>query len=607
MEKVDNSLVRFTWNITYNCNYRCSYCFFDGKWEEYKKRNVFLSIDEWMKHWGRAYEKYGPIYLIITGGEPFTYPNFIELIKNLSSLCYHINISSNSSGDLNKFVTEIDPKKVSLSLSFQKEFDKVEDFIARVLFIRAHGFQGCLNFVAHPHFLDSTEEYRRIIINNTGEELKVIPFFGEYKELNYPQSYTQEERKLVGIDDAWFRKVKRRNSLCAAGWRTALVFPDGKVARCGQIGEKMLVGDFFDPDFSLFESSLPCEAEYCPCDEGETPNKEEILPQGKEKNKPDNFTFKDDKEQVQALSKEVKRGEISLDEVSAGERRVNSSDSENKFQDLKKRDIHFAWDIHYRCNFRCPYCWFFTNWAQQAQHNIYLNPQEWMVHWQRVFDNYGQVRIEITGGEPFLYPQFIKLVKELSSIHIVKITTNMSGDIDGFVKEVSPERVYLDLNFHPVFCHDLDEFIRKTKLLHNAGFDAGVCYLAYPPQMGMLDFYHQRFKENGIRFALAAFWGIYNEKQYPAAYTDKEKELIKPFLGDLDRITFHLEGVSPKGKLCNAGYKYVSIHGNGEVVRCAQYAEQPLGNILDSEFRLFNEPKLCEAQLCPGNEYDNIC
>ncbi|MBU0694871.1 MAG: radical SAM protein, partial [Candidatus Omnitrophica bacterium] len=332
MEKVDNSLVRFTWNITYNCNYRCSYCFFDGKWEEYKKRNVFLSIDEWMKHWGRAYEKYGPIYLIITGGEPFTYPNFIELIKNLSSLCYHINISSNSSGDLNKFVTEIDPKKVSLSLSFQKEFDKVEDFIARVLFIRAHGFQGCLNFVAHPHFLDSTEEYRRIIINNTGEELKVIPFFGEYKELNYPQSYTQEERKLVGIDDAWFRKVKRRNSLCAAGWRTALVFPDGKVARCGQIGEKMLVGDFFDPDFSLFESSLPCNAEYCPCDEGEIPDEEEVLPQDNEKREPDTFTFKDDKHQAQTLSKEVKEDETS-----------------DKTQDLKKRDIHFAWDIHYRC------------------------------------------------------------------------------------------------------------------------------------------------------------------------------------------------------------------------------------------------------------------
>ena len=93
-----------------------------------------------------------------------------------------------------------------------------------------------------------------------------------------------------------------------------------------------------------------------------------------------------------------------------------------------------------------------------------------MVHWRRIYDKYGKVRIEITGGEPFIYPRFIEIVKLLSSIHRVKVTTNMSGDIETFVREIDPERVFLDLNFHPLFVSDLDKYIKKTLLLKNAGF-----------------------------------------------------------------------------------------------------------------------------------------
>jgi len=37
--------VRFTWNIHWSCNLRCAYCFFDGHWAEYGKRNVYKSVD----------------------------------------------------------------------------------------------------------------------------------------------------------------------------------------------------------------------------------------------------------------------------------------------------------------------------------------------------------------------------------------------------------------------------------------------------------------------------------------------------------------------------------------------------------------------------------
>jgi len=266
--------VRITWNIVYDCNYRCPYCFFEGKWDEYGKRTRYLSIDQCMAHWRRIYDRYGPPYIIITGGEPFLYPNFIELIRELSKITYHINISSNSSGDLKKFAEEIDPKRVSLSLSYQPEFDNLEDFLKRVIFLRKYNFDGCLNFVAWPPYLKNISHIKDRFASR-GEPLKVIPFFGEYRGHNYPENYTEEERKIIGIDETWFKKVKRMSSLCAAGQRTALVFPDGKVARCGRIGEEMLLGNFFDSNFRLLDSPLPCEAEFCPCGEDQVLPEEE--------------------------------------------------------------------------------------------------------------------------------------------------------------------------------------------------------------------------------------------------------------------------------------------------------------------------------------------
>lgn len=257
---------RFTWNIHYACNYRCPYCFFEGRWAEYQNRNVYLTVSEWMKYWGRVYEKYGRCYMLITGGEPFIYPDFITLIGELSRLHYPINISTNASGDLESFVKKINLERVSLSVSFQPYFEKLEAFLEKVRFLKEHEFSGCINFVAYPPFLKDINYYMEKF-NSIGERLKVIPFWGRYEDKEYPFGYTPVEKEIVGIDDSWFNQVRKKDSLCPAGHQSALVFPDGKVARCGQIGERMLIGDFFDPNFKLIDEQLPCAAEFCPCDE----------------------------------------------------------------------------------------------------------------------------------------------------------------------------------------------------------------------------------------------------------------------------------------------------------------------------------------------------
>lgn len=272
---------------------------------------------------------------------------------------------------------------------------------------------------------------------------------------------------------------------------------------------------------------------------------------------------------------------------------------------MGNKKIKFTWDIHYKCNFRCPYCWFYKEWARLAGRSLYLSPDEWMLHWRRIYDKYGEVKIDIVGGEPFIYPNFIELVKKLSSIHLIKVTTNLSGNIEGFVQEINPQRVELDLNFHILFI-DLETVVKKALILKKGGFKGGVCYLAYPPQMHKIRYLSERFKNEGIDFALAAFWGECNGKKYPAAYTQEEKEMMRPFLGDADRLTYHLNAQSPKGKLCNAGYTYADIQADGNVVRCAPLGNKSIGNITDENFRLLDKPYPCDSDSCPCNEYDNL-
>lgn len=257
---------RFTWNIHYACNYRCPYCFFEGKWVEYKKRNIYLSVEQWLGYWDRIYKLYGRCYTLITGGEPFIYPNFIDLIDELSQIHYPINISTNASGNIESFVKRINSGRVSLSVSFQPYFDNLDLFLEKVKFLKESGFNGCINLVAYPPFIKDLEYYTKKF-NSIGQDLKIIPFWGNYEDRGYPFAYTSYEKEIIGIDDTWFNKVRKKGSICPAGYNSALIFPDGKVARCGQIGEKMLIGSFFDPEFKLLDEQLPCDADFCPCDE----------------------------------------------------------------------------------------------------------------------------------------------------------------------------------------------------------------------------------------------------------------------------------------------------------------------------------------------------
>lgn len=268
--------------------------------------------------------------------------------------------------------------------------------------------------------------------------------------------------------------------------------------------------------------------------------------------------------------------------------------------------VSFSWNLLYKCNYRCPYCWFEGKWLEMEKTTRYLPVKELMNYWENVHKRYGSAVIDILGGEPFLYPNFIDLVKELSEAHFLNITTNLSCNINEFVEKIDSSKVGIGITFHPLFA-DFNSFVNKALLLKENGFVDKVTYLAYPPQIKMMKSYKDKFLKEGFSLSVMSFWGKYKGVSYPAGYTEEEKTLIEPDLGNRAGEKFQITPKEVKGMLCNAGHTYAVIKSDGATFRCggvnSSDTDLVMANFFDSNFRLLKGPLPCSSEHCPCNEW----
>jgi len=270
--------------------------------------------------------------------------------------------------------------------------------------------------------------------------------------------------------------------------------------------------------------------------------------------------------------------------------------------------ISFSWDIHWQCNYRCPYCWWHGRWENLSRQNYYPGIERLIAAWMRFYDLYGSVHINISGGEPMLYHGFFEFVAAIIKYHTLVINTNLSGDVKKMIENMnnSIDRIKFNATFHPLFA-DLNEFIAKAKLLQDSNFSICVTYLAWPPQIKDILVYRKKFEENGLQMVVLTFWGKYNNQNYPDSYTEEEREIINPNLGKRSGAEYQTKPIITQGKECNAGHTYATIHPDGKALRCGggswENEDSSLGNIFDYDFKLLDKPQPCTSKYCPCNEW----
>jgi MoaA/NifB/PqqE/SkfB family radical SAM enzyme len=281
--------IHLSWNIHIECNYDCSYCWFHDHWQEFKAGNRYLPAADWKRHWERFNARYGPAKVDIAGGEPFTYPGFLDILETVGKNNV-VLISTNLSWGVERFIARIDPSRVQISASFHPAYVDPRVFLDKIVRLRRAGFHASASLVAYPTYLHRLLEVVDLFARR-GVHLDVQPFRGLWKGRVYPDSYTPAVKSLMerlmsgrhvresypGYPEETLTnrfdtsplaieyQLGRKSTLgvrCNAGVLYGRLQSDGAVTRCAQGG---FVGDFFDEGFRMGETAEPCPFRFCDC------------------------------------------------------------------------------------------------------------------------------------------------------------------------------------------------------------------------------------------------------------------------------------------------------------------------------------------------------
>ena len=265
----------------------------------------------------------------------------------------------------------------------------------------------------------------------------------------------------------------------------------------------------------------------------------------------------------------------------------------------------FTWDIHYECNYNCSYC----NALKPSNPNFIkafpLSINRWEQIWDELYGRYGGCQIMLSGGEPFIYPSVIELISYMSKKHTFEFTTNLSWNENLLIENVNPDRVRVGASFHPEF-EDFEIFLRKLKRLKEKKFAVWVNYVAFPPILKQINIYKEALKKVGIPLSILPFNGTFQERSYPAEYTQEDEKFLRDFdyCADINKIIADWKLSSKNrethGNVCRMGQMYAKILPSGDAYRCCGSYEESnkLGNLVNGTFSLLEEALPCESKQC---------
>jgi len=203
-------------------------------------------------------------------------------------------------------------------------------------------------------------------------------------------------------------------------------------------------------------------------------------------------------------------------------------------------------------------------------------------------------RISFTSnGEPFLVPNLVEALLEISKKHYVNFCTNLvTGRIRDFLVRVSPEKVPpITASLHVKALEKrnlLNAYMANYKLAEDKGIVIINQIVAYPPFVGEVEKYKTFFEKHGMAIQFSPFSGIYRGCEYPDSYTEDEIERFD--------ISNTLRKFSMKGKVCNAGYNVATVSPAGNIQPCTAFDEY-LGNVY-YVIKFDNRLRKCPVDYC---------
>ncbi len=274
-------------------------------------------------------------------------------------------------------------------------------------------------------------------------------------------------------------------------------------------------------------------------------------------------------------------------------------------EEIKTNSEHnMHWWMNRRCNFNCVYC-FRKLGDGYGQTEEPASGKYSAEHIAERFDETGKVwHIYMTGGEPFLYPEFVKLAKELTRGHYISVSTNLStSNAYELAEVVNSERVHrINANLHILerekIKDGVKEYLRKFIYFQERGFNIHSLYITYPLLFDRIEEDIKRLRGEGVkRIKIKVFQGKYDGRRYPRDYSDEERAFIRGLGLDNYEQEILVCHVSFLGRKCQAGHLAFNMDMSGKVTRCSALKDE-YGNLFEGTFRPGNSSRRCMAKKC---------
>ena len=247
---------------------------------------------------------------------------------------------------------------------------------------------------------------------------------------------------------------------------------------------------------------------------------------------------------------------------------------------------YVAFFLSFACNLSCDYC---INLHDRGSRSMQarrrqMSPAQWVLP------------LTLQGGEPTLHPGFYRFVNEVKPDLKMDLMTNLMFDVDRFIREVpvwrfTREAPYaaIRVSYHPGQ-NDIDDLIRSTFKLQDAGFRIGLYGIEHPDQE-----MHRHIEEVQARCL-----GLGLDFR------------TKEFLGEHQGVmlgTFKYDGcvTGAEMKDCECRTTELIVDPSGFVYRCHSdlyRGREPIAHILDPAF---NEEWLDEFRPCSWYGDCNPC
>jgi organic radical activating enzyme len=261
-----------------------------------------------------------------------------------------------------------------------------------------------------------------------------------------------------------------------------------------------------------------------------------------------------------------------------------------------------SWNVNTACNYRCTYC------TQRFKDDR----GRWATDTERFLRAFGRLEgrweIKLSGGEPFVHPTLLDLVRGLAALgHRVGVVTNFSASRDklsAFVDAAAGRVSMFSCSLHREYVDDVEAFadkavwLRQLLLAHRSQDlptpSVHVTTVATRSRLPELAALRETFARRDLAFK------IQPEKQHRDVieYTPEERAELLRFGGH--NLTGEI-APSFRGEPCLAGRRYFILDDLGEAFRCwpaRRRKTERLGNFLDESFRLFESTRPCAYDYC---------